>query len=331
MAAILNTLITDTMTAILEDLDTVIRNISPTEVPIYSNASKGTATNAAAHEWLTTTFRAPRNQPQDEGNETTFGALSQPVRLVNSCQIADDEGIVSGTANAVDAAPTSQREIVRQTIKKGQEVRRDVEVIIAANVIKSNTDPRALASFATWITNGDVGATGSLGAGDGTTAVTEGTPRALTVELVDTAMQSAYVAGGQPSMLIMDAPTKTKWSKLNFAGGGTDVAALEATRTQPTPLTSVGAVNKYITDFGDLDVVPDRFLDPAGLTGLDNQVVYLLDSSWYGVDTLPGRSFMSEPLAKTGDASKFLVLWEGTLKVMNQGAHAAIFDIDSTL
>ena len=331
MAAITNTLITDTMTAILEDLDTVIRNIAPTEVPIYSNAMKGTASNAAAHEWLTDTFRAPRNVPTAEGNDTTFEALTQPTRLVNSCQIADDEGIVSGTANAVDAAPTSQREIVRQTIKKGREVRRDIEVIIAANVAKANTDPRALASLATWITNGSVGATGALATGDGTDAVTEGTARALTVALVDTAMQSAYVAGGQPSMLVMDAPTKTKWSKLNFAGGGTDVAALEATRTAPVPMTSVGAVNKYITDFGDLDVVPNRFLDPAGLTALDNQVVYLLDSSWYGVDTLPDRSFSSEPLAKTGDAAKFLVLWEGTLKVHNQGAHAAIFDIDSSL
>ena len=51
----------------------------------------------------------------------------------------------------------------------------------------------------------------------------------------------------------------------------------------------------------------------------------------YGIDTLPGRSFTTEPLAKTGDADKFLVLWEGTLKVHNQDAHAAIFDIDSTL
>lgn len=331
MTAITNTLITDTMTAILEDLDEVIRNIDPTEVPIYSNAMKGTAKNAAAHEWLTDNFRAPRNTPALEGNDTTFDALTQPVRLVNSCQIADDEGIVSGTANSVDAAPSSQKEILRQTIKKGREVRRDIETIIAANVIKSNTDPRAMASLATWMTNASVGATGTVPDGDGTVAVSEGTARAFTVALVDSAMQSAYVAGGQPSMLVMDPPTKVVWSKLNFAGGGTDVANLEANRTAPKPMTSVGAVNKYITDFGDLDVVPDRFTDPAFLTGFTNQVVYLLDSRWYGVDTLPGRSFSTEALAKTGDAEKFLVLWEGTLKVHNQGAHAAIFDIDSTL
>jgi len=328
MAAITNTLITDTMTAIFEDLDGVIRNIDPTEVPIYSNAMKGTATNAAAHEWLTDTFRTPRNTPQEEGNDTTFEALTQPVRLVNSCQIADDEGIVSGTANAVDAAPSSQKEIIRQTVKKGREVRRDVEVIIAANVIKANTDPRAMASLATWITNGSVGAGGNLAVGgDGTAPVVEGTPRALTIALVDSAMEATYVAGGQPSMLVMDPPTKVLFSKLNFAGGGTDVAALEATRTAPKPMASVGAVSQYITDFGDLDVVPDRFTDPALLTGLDNPVVYGLDSRWYGVDTLPGRSFMTKPLAPTGDAEKFLVLWEGCLKIHNQGAHFGIFDL----
>lgn len=327
MAAITNTLITDTMTAIFEDLDGVIRNIDPTEVPIYSNSMKGTATNAAAHEWLTDSFRTPRNTPANEGNDTTFDALTQPTRLVNSCQIADDEGIVSGTADAVDAAPSSQKEIIRQTVKKGREVRRDIEVIIAANVAKSNTDPRALASLATWITQGSVGATGSFATGDGTDALTEGTPRALTIALVDSAMQEAYTAGGQPSMLVMDPPTKVLFSKLNFAGGGTDVAALEASRTAPRPMASVGAVSQYITDFGDLDVVPDRFTDPTLLTALANPIIYGLDSRWYGVDTLPGRSFRTKPLAPTGDAEKFLVLWEGTLKVHNQNAHFLIADL----
>ena len=96
-------------------------------------------------------------------------------------------------------------------------------------------------------------------------------------------------------------------------------------------MASVGAVNKYITDFGDLDVVPNRFMDPANITGLSDQFVYLLDSRWYGIDTLPGRSFKVKPLAPTGDAEKFLVLWEGTVKVHNQGAHFGIFAIDSTL
>lgn len=331
MAAITNTLITDTMTAIFEDLDGVIRNISPTEVPIYANGMKGTATNAAAHEWLTDTLEDPTNSPQAEGNDTTFGPLTQPVRLLNVCQISDKEGIVSGTASAVDAAPSSQREVVRQTIKKGRELRRNIEVIIACNSVRSNTDPRNLSGLATYMTNADVGGTGTAPTGDGSDAVAEGTARALTVALIDTAMQNAYDAGGEPSMLVMDTQTVTKFSKLNIQGGGTDVIALRASRTETSAATSIGAVDRYISDFGDLDVVPDRFIKPALLTGLANQVVYLLDSSMYGIDTLPGRSFSTEPLAKTGDADKFLVLWEGTLKVHNQDAHAAIFDIDSTL
>ena len=331
MPAITNTLITDVMTAIFEDLDGVIRDISPTQTPIYSNGQKGTATNAAAHEWLTDTLREVRNTPQVEGNDTTFDALTQPTRLVNVCQIADDEGIVSGTANAVDAAPSSQREIVRQTIKKGKEVKRDVEAIIACNSVRSNTDPRNLSGLVTYMTNISIGATGVAPTGDGSDALTEGTARAFTIELVDTAMQQAFEAGGEPSMLVMDPQAKTKFSKLNFAGGGTDVAALEASRTQVAPVGSVGAVSRYISDFGDLDVVPDRFITPARLTGITNQIVFILDSSMYGTDTLPGRSFMSEPLAKTGDADKFLTLWEGTLKVHNQGAHACIADLDTTL
>ncbi|MGI9505912.1 MAG: SU10 major capsid protein, partial [Geminicoccaceae bacterium] len=209
-----NTLITDTMTAIFEDLDGVIRDISPTEVPIYSNGMKGTADNAAAHEWLTDTLRAPRNTPQNEGADTTFQALSQPLRLVNVCQIADDSGSVSGTASAVDAAPSSQREVVRQTIKKGREVRRDIETIIACNSVRSNTDPRNMSGLVTYMTNISIGATGTAPTGDGSDALAEGTPRAFTIALVDEAMQNAYDAGGDPTMLVLDTQLKTKFSKL---------------------------------------------------------------------------------------------------------------------
>ncbi len=339
-----NTTIHSELVDVLEDLDTEIRNVDPEMTPYYSNAQKGTANNPTLHEWLTDTYRAARNTPAPEGFDATFPAHVPRTRLSNVNQIAEDSAIVSDTTNAAGTA-TTMTEIVYQAVKKGVEIRRDVETVLVANVAKSSTDPRKLGSHATWMTNGAVGADdllgvgGSLGVGDGSTVVTPGTSRAMTIGQVDTANQLVYTATGRigTRMLMMSEDLKKKFSKLNFSGGGTDVAALEATATGPRPMFSIGAVNVYITDFGRIDLVPNVFMSDAtqSLTGFagdgtDHQAM-LLDRRFYSVNTLPGRSFKTTPLAKTGSAEKWMVEWEGTLKVHNQKAHATIFGLDPAL
>ena len=333
-----NTTIHSELVDVLEDLDTEIRNVDPEMTPYYSNAQKGTANNPTLHEWLTDEYRTPRNTPAPEGFDATFPAHVPRIRLSNVNQIAEDSAIVSDTTNAAGTA-TTMDEIMYQAVKKGVEVRRDVETILVANVAKDATDPRKLASHATWMVNGSVGATGSLGAGDGTTAVTPGTARALTIGLVDDQMEAVYTSTGRigARMLMMSEPVKKKFSKLNFAGGGQDVANLEATVTGPRPAFSVGAVNVYITDFGRVDLVPNVFMNDATqeLTGFaqdgTDQQLLLLDRRFYGVNALPGRSFKATPLAKTGSAEKWMIEWEGTLKIHNQKAHGSIFAINPAL
>ena len=56
-------------------------------------------------------------------------------------------------------------------------------------------------------------------------------------------------------------------------------------------------VSLYLSDFGQLDVVIDRFAS--------DDRVYLLDSDYASICTFLNRNFAVQELAKTGDAEKF--------------------------
>jgi hypothetical protein len=75
----------------------------------------------------------------------------------------------------------------------------------------------------------------------------------------------------------------------------------------------------YLSDFGQLDVVIDRFAS--------SDRVYLLDSDYASICTLAGRNFAVQPMAKTGDAEKFQIITEWTLKVSAPKAHGAVYDL----
>jgi hypothetical protein len=55
--------------------------------------------------------------------------------------------------------------------------------------------------------------------------------------------------------------------------------------------------------------------------------VYLLDSDYASICTLPNRNFAVQEMAKTGDSEKFQILTEWTLKVSAPKAHGAVYDL----
>ena len=73
----------------------------------------------------------------------------------------------------------------------------------------------------------------------------------------------------------------------------------------------------YVSDFGDVTIVPDRFTK----TG----VAYGIDLEYAAVAYL--RNFQVLMLAKTGDSEKRQLVVEYGLKVMNPLAHSAYADL----
>jgi hypothetical protein len=84
----------------------------------------------------------------------------------------------------------------------------------------------------------------------------------------------------------------------------------------PKPTAVIAAVDVYVTDWGTLDIMPSRFQRERD--------VYFLDFDFLELGFL--RPFKRVPLAKTGDASKTMLLAEWVLKVNNEAALGAIFD-----
>ncbi len=93
---------------------------------------------------------------------------------------------------------------------------------------------------------------------------------------------------------------------------------LSVTWRQVTPTTIIGAADVYLSDFGTLNVVANRFQR--------DRDAFCLDPEYASVCYL--RPIQAVELAKTGDAEKRMVISEFGLKVLNEGAHAIVADLN---
>lgn len=304
-------------TNIREDLADEIFRIDPAETPLVSNLGSDDAQSTMT-EWLVQELKAADKNAQPEGFRYIAHAPLPPDRKNNICQIMTRNITVSGTLRSVNTVGGDEYD--RQMILKGLEVRRDLEWALTRPTPKKDTDPRELAGLPIWCTNGSVGATGVMPPGDGTVGTfAAGTGRDLSLELIAAAKQDAFEDGGNPDLGIISPRLKRVFSAL--ASGPSGIAmdnVLQA--TAPRAATLVGAVDVYLTDFGPVEMAPDRFAP-------DDQLL-IVDTDFAERAPLPGRNMVAERMAKAGDADDGFVLWEGTLRVMAPKAHACIFALN---
>jgi hypothetical protein len=298
-----------------EDLSDVITRIDPDETPVFSALKKETG-NGVFVEWQVQELAAAvATNYQNEGADAAYATPTATTRLGNYMQISQKDAQVSGTLDAVDKAGRD-RETAYQKVLKGLELRRDIEKYLHSDTARSASDPRKAGTLSSWITNVDDATGTSAATGDGTDVPDmAGTNRAMTLAQIDTAMQAAYEDGGQPNMLVVSPAKKAAFSDLNSGS----VATNQINYTAPREAAIVGSVSLYLSDFGQLDVVIDRFAS--------DDRVYLLDSDYASICTLPNRNFAVQDLAKTGDSEKFQIITEFTLKVSAPKAHAAVYDL----
>lgn len=305
-----------------EDLYDTIARISPTDTPVYSNASKSTVRNTI-FDWLVIELATPDTaNRQPEGFEVNSYDARKPTRFNNYTQILAKSWAVSRTMDVVDKAGRA-RETRFQQVIRGLEIRRDIEATLLKPQAKVATDPRAMATFGAWITNtSNNGGTNPVG--DGTNVYNPGAAvaSALALSDIEDAHQLAWTEGGNPTMMVMSGGMKRSFSSLGEgANPAGTVAVNRVNQTAVKPVTLIGAVDAFLSDFGLLEVVPDRFM-PA-----TPKYILLLDTDWYEVVTLPESNFVNEDLAKTGDSTKGFIVWEGSLRIRAPKAHAAVYDL----
>ena len=304
-----------------EDLQDVIYSISPTDTPFMNSIGQGKASNTL-HEWQTDALASVNmSNAAIEGADASTATLSATTRLNNQCQILQKTISVSRTLEAVDKAGRKSEQAY-QLAKASKEIKRDLEAILLSNQIKdagSAAEARTMGGIQTWInTNGDFGSAGVAGS-LGSTARTDSSEaeRAFTETILKTVIKEVYESGGDPSMLLVSPGQKQVVS--GFAG----IAAQRYMAPADAPTTIIGAADVYMSDFGTISVVPDRFMIASNSA---DDIALVLDPEFLEVNYL--RPFTTNDLAVAGDqAAKQQIVTECTLGVLNEGAHGICADL----
>ena len=301
-----------------EDLMDVIYNIAPTETPFMSSIGKTSAT-ARLHEWQTDTLAAAvTTNAAIEGAAATSATITPSVRLGNRAQISQKTIAVSGTLETVNKAGR-RSEKAYQLAKASSELKRDMEATLLSNNVAADgngsSTARTLGGLQAWLSSNYSGGTDGVAGSLGTTARVTGTDRAFTATLLNNVMQSAFTNGGSPTMLFVTPAQKVVAS--TFTG--------IATRYRDVPSNQqaqiINAADVYVSDFGIIQIVPDRFIPNAD----NDDCAFLIDTEMASVAYL--RPFQTNELAKTGDAETTQLLVEYTLQVNNEAAHGIIADL----
>lgn len=317
MAIVTNTFTSYDAKGIREELSNVISNISPEETPFQSNVGSESVSNTF-FEWQTDSLASTSTTAVINGDDvSSFDATSATTRLGNYTHIRRRTYVIADNLAAVDKAGRAD-EVAYQVAKRGKELKRDIEAVLLDNNARvagnTSTAPET-AGLGAWIaTNDSIGTSGAAPTGDGTDARTDGTQRAFTEAMLKDVMQQTWTSGGNPSILMVGAFNKQAVSAF------TGIAAQRYQAPSDSPTTIIGAADVYMSDFGTLQVVPNRFQRARD--------AWVLDPEYASVCYL--RPIQQVELAKTGDAEKGMLIGEFGLKVMNEAAHGIVADLTTS-
>jgi len=317
MAIVTNTFTTFDAKGIREDLSNIITNIAPEDVPYMSNIGRESISNSL-FEWQTDTLSAAAANKQIEGDDvSSFDAVTATVRLQNYAQISRKTIILSNTEEVVNKAGR-RSELAYQIAKRGSELRRDQEFTLLNGAVAaagSTSTARGTASLGAFIkTNVDMQTNGTNPSYTTlpNSARTDGTVRTFTETILKNVIQKVWTAGGTPKILMCGPVNKQRVS--GFAGIASSRFNINGGEK---PATLIGAVDIYVSDFGNVSVIANRFQRERD--------AWVLDPEYAKMVVL--RPYQSLDLATTGDATKKMLLIEFGHKVLTEDAHGLAADL----
>lgn len=315
MAAPTNTVQTYAQIGRREDLSDIIYDISPTETPFMNSIGKTKADNTYT-EWQTDALAsADATNAVVEGDDVTADTYAATTRVGTYTQLMDKAVTVSNTANAVNTAGRKQ-ELSYQMAKRSKELKRDIEARITGNYASSagnSTAARTTAGALAWLTSnvsrGTSGANGGFSSGT-VSAATNGNTRTYTETLLKAVLKSVWDSGGNPTMVLTGSAAKQTAS--SFTG-----IADARRETGNKQARIIGAADVYVSDFGEVAFVPDRFCSTRD--------ALVVDPEYWDIAYL--QPFSTEELAKTGHAEKRMIKVELALRCLNQAASGVVADL----
>lgn len=337
MAVNANTNKTYDVSTIREDLQDAYISISPTEVPFQTAVGRKSVSNTY-FEWTEVDLADPdkTNRVKEGEAAPANDAATNGKRMGNYTQISDKVVEVSTTADAVNGAGDIQT-LAKQVAFKLKELKRDMEVMALSNIAADAggaDEARISAGLPAFLRTNVDRSTGTVDGANptlsGTTAgypnvaATDGSVRALTEDMLKSVIAACWDAGAEPSIVLCGSKVKQKISS-TFTGSATRYQKIDESKKINA------AIDVYVSDFGDLQIVPSRFLETrtANAETVAARDVFVLDPNYARLTFL--QNVKQTPLAKTGHAERRLIACEWGIQVDSQKAHGIIADINGAL
>lgn len=277
-----------------EDVSDIISNLTPTKTPFQSLIGSETTHNTV-FQWQEDELRAVQANAQVEGFTASDATLSPTVMRQNYTQILEKTIKVSGSADKRDTYGRA-KESAYQMAKAMKEVKRDLEHAFVgtdqAAVAGSSSVARTFAGVQKQIDASQLVKTGAAA-----TPISEAN--------LLTALQNLYNAGADPSV-VMVTPADSLIVADFAKAAGRNREINNGTKDKAI----VNAVDLYVSPFGEVKVVLNRFLKAGDTLVFD-------PANWKQVTF---RNWFRETLAKTGDNLMMMVVGEFSLKHANYKA-----------
>ena len=213
MAVPTNTIQNVARVGVREDLSNKIAELFPDDTP-FQNAIGTSKVSNTYTEWQTDTLAAANEaNAAIQGDDLANTSRPNTVRVGNHTQIFTK---VVGASTTVEWTNKAGRrsELAREMMKAGRELMTDREkrflgnyASVAAAAGTAGLSAGAQAWLTTNVSRGAAGANGGFSAGI-VAAATNGTQRAYTEALLKTVLQSIWVQGGNPKMVITNGTQK---------------------------------------------------------------------------------------------------------------------------
>lgn len=325
-------------TVLREDLQEAYTMISPEETPFVTSCREETADNTL-FEWPVVELAAVNysNRVIEGDDAPVTDAANVPLRLANYTQISDKVAKVTHSAQAANGAAGNIQRLAEQVVIKVKEIKRDMEGMLTDNVAAvpaSSGNARGTAGFPAFLKTNTYFETAGVdptlsGTTEGypdaaATAASEGTgASAVFAEAnLNSVIEDIWDEGGAPSIIMCNGTNKRRISTA-FTGNSTRYK-------DAVDKKLVASIDFYDSDFGELTVVPNRFMrtnNPGGNN--DSYNVFVMDPEYIAIAFLD--PMQQKPLAETGHSISRLIWAEYGLQVDNEKAHGIIRDTTNAL
>ena len=281
------------------DLTEEIKLVSPTDTPLTTMLMGRGAVEPATDitvTWRERELNANRGTLKLEGAEAGAVITSTRGSLSNVCQIIEKVTQVSGTARALHPkgiGDTFTAEVQDRLI----ETKRDLEwyFLNGTKTLEADSTPRQMAGLINLVNDNNVVSTAG--------ALSEDHFLVALQKMWDHGAQGAYFA-------FVNATQKRAINALAKTGNNVRWVLDNGSVTNVYGI----AVSKIVTDFGEISLVLDRYMD--------NNTILTLDLDEVRIAELRGTFY--EDLPKAGDYFKGHVINESTIKLLNSYAGSKI-------